>query len=118
MAGGVGVGAMAAIAVRPVWVGLSVVYVSAAVLFLSVLLRRSLLRLAQSGGLDELPIERRVEIVSRAKRLFSIAGGALALIGLAGIASGAGVVGWITGALGVTLVVTATAISAEDHGDG
>lgn len=106
-------GVFASLVVRPLWVGLSVVYVAVSVMFLAVLLRRSLIRLAESGGLEDLPLERRMAIVSRAKRMFAIAGGVLTLIGLAGIATGAGAIGWITGALGATLVITATAISVE-----
>ena len=117
VAGGVGIGVFVSIAIRPIWIGLAIVYVAATAMLLSVLVRRSLLRLAASGGLEALPLDRRIEIVGRAKRLFWIAGGLLAVIGIAGVAIGAGVVGWITGALGVTLIGTASAIDAHDVRD-
>lgn len=99
--------------VRPVWVGLAVLYVALTVLLLATMLRRALLRLEQSGGLEELPIERRRQIVVRARRLILVAGILLGAVGLGAAVAGAGAVGWIPGILGVTLVATAVALSAE-----
>lgn len=111
--GGVGTGLILTILARPVWAGLAVLYVALTVLLLSTMLKRALLRLEESGGLEELPIERRREIVSRARRLIMVAGVLLAVIGIGSGVAGAGAVGWIPGLLGVTLFVTGVALSAE-----
>jgi hypothetical protein len=111
--GGVLAGLLLTGVVRPLWVGLVVLYVAMTVLFLSTMLRRALVRLEEAGGLDELPIERRREIVGRARRTIAIAGVVIGAIGVGGSLAGAGPVGWIPAMLGLTLVVTAVALSAE-----
>jgi len=111
---GVVLGAVVTAALRPVWVGIALLYVGAAVLLMIVMVRRSLVRLAEAGGLDALPYERRLAIVTRARRMFGVTGAVLAVVGLAGVAAGAGVPGWIIGALGVTLVATARTISTGE----
>lgn len=111
--GGVVLGLILTFVARPVWAGLAVLYVTLTVLLLATMLKRALLRLEASGGLEELPIERRREIVARARRLILVAGILLAAIGAGAGAAGAGAVGWIPAVLGVTLIVTAVALSAE-----
>lgn len=106
-------GLILTILARPAWAGLAVLYVALTVLLLATMLKRALLRLEESGGLEELPIERRREIVSRARRLIVVAGILLAVIGIGSGLAGAGAVGWIPGLLGVTLFVTGAALSAE-----
>lgn len=111
--GGVLIGLALTVLARPVWAGLAVLYVAMTVLLLATMLKRALLRLQESGGLEDLPIERRREIVVRARRLILAAGVLLAAIGAGAVAAGAGAVGWIPGLLGLTLIVTAVALSAE-----
>lgn len=111
--GGMLAGVLLTVAVRPVWTGLAVLYVALTVLLLATMLRRALTRLEDSGGLDQLPLERRTEIVARARRLILVAGGLLAVIGVGAIAAGAGVLGWILAGLGVTLIVTAVMLTAD-----
>ncbi|HSJ29041.1 MAG TPA: hypothetical protein VLB67_12600 [Acidimicrobiia bacterium] len=111
--GGVLIGLVLAAAVRPLWVGLVVLYVALTVVFLAAMLRRALVRLEEAGGLDDLPIERRREIVARARRTIGIAGVVIGAIGVGGSLAGAGPVGWIPALLGLTLVVTAVSLSAE-----
>ncbi len=111
--GGVFLGLALTAAVRPLWVGLAVLYVALTVLLLSSMLRRSLTRLEVAGGLEELPLERRQEIVRKARAMILISGLVLAGVGLLGSASGAGPVAWIPALLGLTLVLTAVSLSAE-----
>lgn len=111
--GGVLVGIVLTLLVRPVWTGLAVSYVAITVLLLAALLRRALTRLDEHGGLEELPIERRRQIVARARRMILGAGVILAAIGVGGVAAGVGAVGWIPLVLGATLVITALVLSAD-----
>jgi hypothetical protein len=60
-----------------------------------------------------LPLDRRRHIVRRARSLILAAGVVLGAIGVGGVLGGARVVGWIPAILGLTLVVTALALSAE-----
>jgi hypothetical protein len=113
--GGLGFGLVLLVAVRPAWAGLAVMYVAATALLLSVMLRRGLTRLDALGGLDDLPIERRRAIVQRARRLILGAGLVLGVLGVGGSVAGVGPVAWIPAALGVTLVVTAIALGADDR---
>lgn len=117
LVGGVVLGLVVTVAVRPLWAGLAVVYMAFTVLFLSAMLRRSLIRLDASGGLDDLPMVRRREIVRRARRMILVAGIVLAAVGLVGSAAGAGPVAWVPATLGVTLVATAVSLSAEGRRD-
>jgi len=80
------------------------------------MLRRTLLRLDEAGGLEALSLERRRQIVQRARKLILIAGVVLGAIGLGGSVAGAGPVAWVPAALGLTLVVTAVSLSAEGRG--
>jgi hypothetical protein len=115
--GGVILGLVLTAVVSPLWVGLAVLYVALTVLLLSSMLRRSLTRLEEAGGLDDLPIERRTEIVRRARAMILVSGLVLAGVGLLGSASGAGPVAWIPALLGLTLVMTAVSLSAEGRND-
>jgi hypothetical protein len=115
--GGVILGLVLTAVVSPLWVGLAVLYVALTVLLLSSMLRRSLTRLEEAGGLDDLPIERRKEIVRRARAMILVSGLVLAGVGLLGSASGAGPVAWIPALLGLTLVMTAVSLSAEGRND-
>lgn len=111
--GGIFIGLGLTVAARPVWAGLAVLYVALTVLLLVTMLKRALLRLEETGGLDELPLDRRREIVVRARRMILVAGILLAAIGAGAGAAGAGAVGWIPAVLGVTLIITAVALSTE-----
>lgn len=110
---GVASGLILTVVARPIWAGLAVLYVALTVLLLATMLKRALFRLEESGGLEDLPIERRREIVSRARRLILVAGVLLAVVGIGSGLTGAGAVGWIPGVLGLTLVVTAVTLSVE-----
>lgn len=111
--GGVMIGLALALLIRPLWVGLAVLYVALTVLMLAAMLRRALARLDEAGGLEDLPLDRRRHIVRRARNLILAAGVVLGAIGVGGVFGGARVVGWIPAILGLTLVVTALALSAE-----
>jgi hypothetical protein len=111
--GGVVIGLALALLIRPLWVGLAVLYVALTVLMLAAMLRRALARLDEAGGLEDLPLDRRRHIVRRARNLILAAGVVLGAIGVGGVFGGARVVGWIPAILGLTLVVTALALSAE-----
>jgi hypothetical protein len=115
--GGIAAGLVLTFLVRPLWVGLAVLYVALTVLLLAATLRRALLRLEEAGGLDELPIERRRQIVRRARTLILAAGVVLAAIGVGGSVAGAGAVAWVPAILGVALVVTALSLSAEQRSE-
>jgi len=99
-------GAVLLVVVSPVWVGLAVTYVAFMVWFLAGLLRRSLTRTEDAQGFDELPMERRLEIVSKSRRLIVVTAVGIVLIGLASLpaSQAAGAVGV---ALGVVLGLTA-----------
>ncbi|MEX2280374.1 MAG: hypothetical protein WEA76_09850 [Acidimicrobiia bacterium] len=116
--GGVVAGVFLTIVVRPLWAGLATLYVALTMLFLAAMLRRTLLRLDDAGGLGELPIERRRKIVQRARTLILVAGVVLAAIGVGGTMAGAGPVGWMPAVLGATLVVTAVSLSTESRAEG
>lgn len=115
--GGVILGLALTAVVRPLWVGLAVLYVALTVLLLSSMLGRSLTRLQDAGGLEELALERRQAIVRRARTMILVSGLVLAGVGLLGSAGGAGPVAWIPALLGLTLVVTAVSLSAEGRND-
>ena len=116
--GGVVAGLVLTLVVRPLWVGLAVLYVALTVLLLAAMLRRALVRLDEAGGLDDLPIERRRLIVRRSRTLILVTGVVLAAVGTGGVVGGAGAVAWIPAMLGVTLVVTAVSLSAERRPEG
>lgn len=111
--GGVAVGLLLTLAIRPLWVGLAVLYVALTVVFLAAMLRRALTRLEEAGGLEELPADQRSQIVRRARMLILAAGVLLGALGVVGMTAGAGPVAWIPTALGLTLVVTALSLSTE-----
>jgi hypothetical protein len=93
--------------VRPVWVGLAVAYVSLVVWFLAAMIRRNLSRLAEAGGFDEIPPERRAAILARARRALLLVGSALLLVGLISIGTEFGALAWVGMAVGGSLLVTA-----------
>ena len=100
-------GLLLAVVASPPWMGLGLVYVGAAIMFLVAMLRRSLLRLQEFGAFDELDPERRAAIVRRARTLFLVMGALFAILGGAALALEAGVIAWIVIALGVTLAAAA-----------
>ena len=99
----IGLGVVAMVVFSPIWLGLSVVYVVASVWFLSATLLRNLHRLHTLEGFVDIGIERRTEILSRARR-YLIGGGAATLT--------YGVVGWVAILLGAVLVGTALLLTA------
>lgn len=111
--GGILAGLALTAGLRPLWVGLVVLYLALTVAFLGAMLRRALARLEEAGGLDELPLERRREIVGRARRTIAVAGVVIAAVGVGAMLSGAGPVGWVPALLGSALVVTALGLSAD-----
>jgi hypothetical protein len=111
--GGIVIGLALTVLVRPLWAGLAVLYAALTVLLLSAMLRRTLIRLDEAGGLEALPLERRRHIVRRARTLILVAGVVLGVIGVGGALAGGGPVAWVPAALGLTLVVTAVSLSAE-----
>lgn len=115
---GVVVGLVVTAVFRPLWAGLATLYVALTVLLLSAMLRRALVRLDEAGGLDELPVARRRQIVQRARTMILVAGVVIAAIGVGGTLAGVGAVGWIPTVLGATLVVTAVSLSVESRNPG
>ena len=100
-------GGVLAVVVTPPWMGLGLVYVGAAIVWLIAMLRRSLLRLQEFGAFDEMDPARRAAIVRRARTLFLVMGALFAVLGGAALALNTGVLAWIVIALGVTLVAAA-----------
>lgn len=79
---GVVLGAVVALAVRPAWLGLGVIYVAAAAWFLVVTLRRSMLRWREVGGFEgEISPERRAAVLGRARILAWFGAGLMAILG-------------------------------------
>lgn len=76
-------GVLVLILVDPVWAGLAVLYVGVMVWFLAGLLRRNLARLERTHGFDEVPPERKAEIVSRSRRFLFIVAAGVAVVGVA-----------------------------------
>ncbi len=103
-------GLVAALVLRPLWVGLVAVYVPVAVVALVSMMRRSLQRLDRVGGLDPLPAEAIAGVILRARRSLTVAGGVL--VGMAGIglAAGAGAVAWVVAAVGITVAANGLVI--------
>ena len=106
----IGLGVVAMVVFSPIWLGLSVVYVVASVWFLSATLLRNLHRLHTLEGFVDIGIERRTEILSRARRYLIGGGVALGLLGAATLTYG--VVGWVAILLGAVLVGTALLLTA------
>lgn len=101
----IGVGVVSTALLSPIWLGLALVYIVAAVWFLSASLLRNLHRLQNLDGFADIGVERRTMIVARARR-YLVAGGVL--MGLLGAFSvGYGVIGWIAILMGLVLVGTA-----------
>jgi hypothetical protein len=89
----------------PIWIGLAVIYIVASVWFLSASLLRNLHRIQNLDGFADIGVERRTEIVSKARR-YLIGGGAF--MGVLGVISvGFGVIGWIAILMGLVLAGTA-----------
>jgi hypothetical protein len=108
----IGVGVVSLVMFRPIWVGLSLIYIVATVWFLSASLLRNLRRIQDLDGFVDIGDERRARIVSKARR-YLIAGGVL--IGLLGaISIGFGVIGWVAILMGLVLVGTALRLGAPD----
>ena len=106
----IGLGVVAMVVFSPIWLGLSVVYVVASVWFLSATLLRNLHRLHTLEGFVDIGIERRTEILSRARRYLIGGGVALGVLGAATLTYG--VVGWVAILLGAVLVGTALLLTA------
>lgn len=111
------IGSAALVAVDPIWVGVGVLYVVAAVGFLVAMLRRTLARLQAVGGFDEIPMHHRVRIVSRATTALAVLGLALAVVGGVGAAMTAGAIAWVVLALGVTLLAAAMLLGRDAAGE-
>jgi hypothetical protein len=107
-----GLGVVAMIVFSPIWIGLAVIYIVAALWFLSASLLRNLHRLHTLEGFIDIGVERRIEILARARR-YLIGGGAL--LGVLGAASLAyGIIGWVAILLGGVLVATALLLTAPN----
>ena len=107
---GLGVAAMAVFS--PIWLGLAVIYVVASVWFLSATPLRNLHRLHTLEGFVDIGIERRTEILAKARRYLIGGGVALGLLGAASLAYG--IVGWVAILLGAVLVGTALLLTAPN----
>jgi hypothetical protein len=90
---------------------MGILYILAAVVFLSSTLRKSLMRLEALDGFDELPLDRRMRIVGRARRLLLILGLLLATLGGWALTASAGTVALIVLALGATLMGTSALLA-------
>lgn len=108
----IGLGVLAMIVFSPIWIGLSVVYIVAALWFLSASLLRNLHRLHTLEGFVDIGVERRTEILARARRYLIGGGIALGLLGAAALAYG--IVGWVAILLGGVLVATALLLTAPN----
>lgn len=100
----VGLGVVAMVVFSPIWLGLAVIYVVASVWFLSATLLRNLHRLHTLEGFVDIGVERRAEILAKARRYLIGGGVALGLLGTATLSYG--IVGWVAIMLGVVLVGT------------
>lgn len=108
----IGLGVLATIVFSPIWVGLAVVYVVAAMWFLSATLLRNLHRLHTLEGFVDIGAQRRAEILGRARRY--LIGGGLALGLLGGASLTYGIVGWVAILLGLVLVGTGVLLTAPN----
>lgn len=108
----IGLGVVAAVLFSPIWLGLAIIYVVASVWFLSATLLRNLHRLHTLEGFVDIGIERRTEILARARRYLIGGGVALGVLGAATLAYG--IVGWVAILLGLVLVGTALLLTAPD----
>ncbi len=100
--GGLAVGAVITLVVRPPWAGLAVTYIVGVVWWLSTMLRRNLIRVEAAGGFGEVPVDRRAAILRRARRLLVFGGLALVAIALA--------TGDLTGVTGLFALALAVAL--------
>ena len=108
----IALGAAAMVVFSPIWVGLSVIYIVAALWFLSATLLRNLHRLHSLEGFVDIGIERRTEILARARRYLIGGGIVLGLLGAASLTYG--IVGWVAILLGAVLVGTALLLTAPE----
>ena len=108
----IGLGVAAMLLFSPIWLGLSVIYVVASVWFLSATLLRNLHRLHTLEGFVDIGVERRTEILARARRYLIGGGVFMALLGAASLTYG--VVGWVAILLGVVLIGTALLLTAPN----
>ena len=108
----IGLGVMAMVVFSPIWLGLAVIYVVASIWFLSATLLRNLHRLHTLEGFVDIGIERRTEILGRARRYLIGGGIALGLLGAASLTYG--IVGWVAILLGAVLVGTALLLTAPN----
>jgi hypothetical protein len=106
----IGLGVLAMVAFSPIWLGLSVIYVVASVWFLSATLLRNLHRLHTLEGFADIGVERRTEILSKARRYLIGGGVVLGLLGAASLSYG--IVGWVAILLGVVLIATALLLTS------
>ncbi len=96
----------------PIWLGLALIYIVATVWFLSASLLRNLHRIQNLDGFVDIGVERRTQIVAKARR-YLIAGGVLMGV-LGAIAVGFGAIGWIAILMGLVLVGTALLLDVPD----
>jgi hypothetical protein len=108
----IALGAAAMVVFSPIWVGLSVIYIVAALWFLSATLLRNLHRLHTLEGFVDIGIERRTEILARARRYLIGGGIVLGLLGAASLTYG--IIGWVAILLGAVLVGTALLLTAPE----
>lgn len=108
----IGLGVVAMVVFSPIWLGLAVIYVVASIWFLAATLLRNLHRLHTLDGFADIGIERRTEILARARRYLIGGGVVLGLVGAATLTYG--VVGWVAILLGVVLVGTALLLTAPN----
>ena len=108
----VGLGVVAMAVFSPIWIGLAVIYIVAALWFLSASLLRNLHRLHTLEGFVDIGIERRTEILLRSRRYLIGSGVVLGLLGAAALT--VGIVGWVAILLGAVLVATGALLTAPN----
>ena len=108
----IGLGVLAMVVFSPIWVGLAVIYIVAALWFLSATLLRNLHRLHTLEGFVDIGLERRTEILAKARRYLIGGGVVLGVLGAASLTYG--IVGWVPILLGAVLVGTALLLTAPN----
>ena len=96
---------------KPIWIGLASLYVVMTMWFLGASLLRNLRRLEAADGFADIPADRRLEILKRARRFLTIGGVMLGILGA--VAWSTGPIAWVILALGAVLVGTGVLLTAE-----
>jgi hypothetical protein len=112
------IGLLVAVAVRPQWVGLVAVYVPLAVAAVIWMMRRSLARFDQVGGLEPLPAEAVAAVVVRARRSLVVGGGCLVGLAGVGLTTGTSAVAWVVAAVGATVAGNGLVMRPGRRGQG